>query len=69
MLAAGETVSAVGAAVGTAMVATSGLDVLCMQVSWTDGGAPLSLTTQDNAYNGANAGAYSTNINFIFDGQ
>ena len=69
MLAAGETVSAVGAAVGTAMVATTGLDVLCMQVSWTDGGAPLSLTTEDNAYNGANAGAYSTNINFIFDGQ
>jgi hypothetical protein len=67
MLAVGETVSAV--ATGTAMVATTGLDVLCMQVSWTDGGAPPSLTTGDNAYNGATAGAFSTNVNFIFDGQ
>jgi len=67
MLAVGETVSTVAA--GTAMVATSGLDVLCMQVTWTDGGAPPTLTTGDNAYNGATAGAYSTNINFTFDGQ
>jgi hypothetical protein len=51
------------------MVATTGLDVLCMQVTWTDGGAPPSLTTGDNAYNGATAGAYSSNINFTFDGQ
>ncbi|HYR15767.1 MAG TPA: hypothetical protein VEQ67_16360, partial [Mycobacterium sp.] len=67
MLAVGETVSAV--ATGTAMVATTGLDVLCMQVSWPDGGAPPSLTTGDNAYNGATAGAFSTNVNFVFDGQ
>ena len=69
MLAIGETITTAGAATGTSMVATTGLDVLCMQVLWTDGGAPLSLTTEDNAYNGANAGAYSTNVNFTFDGQ
>ena len=69
MLAGGETVSAVSAVNGTNMVATTGLDVLCMEVLWTDGGAPLSLTTEDNAFNGINAGAYSTNINFVFDGQ
>jgi hypothetical protein len=69
MLAVGETITTAGAATGTSMVATTGLDVLCMEVLWTDGGAPLSLTTEDNAYNGANAGAYATNINFVFDGQ
>jgi predicted ribosomally synthesized peptide with SipW-like signal peptide len=69
MLAVGQTISTAGAATGTTMVATTGLDVLCMQVSWPDGGAPLSLTTQDNAFNGGTAGAYSTNINFTFDGQ
>jgi hypothetical protein len=69
MLAIGETITTAGAATGTTMVATTGLDVLCMQVLWTDGGAPGSLTTGDNAFNGANAGAYSTNVNFIFDGQ
>jgi predicted ribosomally synthesized peptide with SipW-like signal peptide len=71
MLGAGETVSIVDGIgnLGTSMVATTGMDVLCMQVSWTDGGAPLSLTTQDNAFNGGNSGAYSTNIDFIFDGQ
>jgi predicted ribosomally synthesized peptide with SipW-like signal peptide len=69
MLAIGETITTAGAATGTSMVATTGLDVLCMQVLWTDGGAPLSLTTEDNAFNGANAGAYSTNVNFTFDGQ
>jgi predicted ribosomally synthesized peptide with SipW-like signal peptide len=69
MLAIGETITTAGAATGTSMVATTGLDVLCMEVLWTDGGAPGSLTTGDNAFNGANAGAYSTNINFTFDGQ
>jgi predicted ribosomally synthesized peptide with SipW-like signal peptide len=69
MVAAGETVSAVSATTGTSLAASTGVDVLCMQVSWTDGGAPLSLTTEDNAYNGATPGAYSTNINFFFDGQ
>ena len=69
MLAGGETVSAVSAVNGTAMVATTGKDVLCMKVSWTDGGAPASLTTEDNAYNGWNPGAYSTNVDFVFDGQ
>jgi hypothetical protein len=69
MLAVGEVITTAGAATGTLMAATSGLDVLCMQVLWTDGGAPPSLTTGDNAYNGATAGAYSTNINFTFDGQ
>jgi predicted ribosomally synthesized peptide with SipW-like signal peptide len=48
---------------------TTGADVLCMQVSFTDHGAPGSLTTGDNIYNGATAGAFSTNINFTFDGQ
>ena len=28
-----------------------------------------SLTTEDNAYNGWNPGAYSTNVDFVFDGQ
>jgi predicted ribosomally synthesized peptide with SipW-like signal peptide len=67
MSAAGATLSA--AATGTPLVATTGTDVLCIQVSWTDGGIPGSLTTGDNAYNGAIAGAYSTNINFTFDGE
>jgi hypothetical protein len=69
MVNAGETISTAGAATGTLMAATTGLDVLCMQVLWTDGGAPPTLTTGDNAFNGASAGAYSTNINFVFDGQ
>jgi predicted ribosomally synthesized peptide with SipW-like signal peptide len=57
-----------GTGAGTPILA-GGNDILCMQVSWTDHNAPLSLTTEDNAFNGANHGAYSTNINFIFDGQ
>jgi predicted ribosomally synthesized peptide with SipW-like signal peptide len=69
MLAVGQTINQVSATDGTVMVATTGSDILCMQVSWTDHLAPLSLTTEDNAYNGATPGAYSTNINFVFDGQ
>jgi predicted ribosomally synthesized peptide with SipW-like signal peptide len=66
---AGETVLLLDGTHGAPMVATSGTDVLCMQVTWPDGGDPNGLTINDNAYNGAKAGAYSTNINFVFDGQ
>jgi hypothetical protein len=69
MVTAGESVLTVSATDGTPMVASTGSDVLCMQVLFTDHNAPLSLTTEDNQFNGANPGAYSTNINFVFDGQ
>jgi hypothetical protein len=68
MASAGETVVNVATSTYN-LVATSGLDVLCVQVTWPDGGAPPSLTTGDNAYNGATAGAYATTLNFVFDGQ
>jgi predicted ribosomally synthesized peptide with SipW-like signal peptide len=67
MAAIGATLSS--AATGTPMIALTGTDVLCIQVGWPDGGLPGSPTTGDNIYNGATAGAYSTNLNFTFDGQ
>lgn len=51
--------------------ASSGLDtdILCVEVKWPDGGLPTSLTTEDNQYNAASAGTWSTTIVFTFDGQ
>ena len=51
--------------------AASGLDtdVLCVEVTFPDGGAPGSLTTGDNAFNAAAAGTWSTTLVFTFDGQ
>jgi predicted ribosomally synthesized peptide with SipW-like signal peptide len=51
--------------------ATSGLDtdVLCVEVNFPDAGAPLSLTTEDNTYNDASAGTWSTTLVFTLDGQ
>jgi predicted ribosomally synthesized peptide with SipW-like signal peptide len=44
-------------------------DVMCVQVQFPDGGAPGSLTTDDNAFNDAAAGTWSTTIVFTFDGE
>jgi hypothetical protein len=48
--------------------ANTGFEVLCVKVSWPDGGAPPSLTTGDNQYNLATAGVVNTTLSFAFDG-
>ncbi len=51
--------------------AASGLDtdVLCVLVTFPDAGAPSSLTTEDNTYNAATAGTWSTTLVFTLDGR
>jgi predicted ribosomally synthesized peptide with SipW-like signal peptide len=54
-----------GAATGDALAT----DVLCIQIKFPDAGAPGSLTTGDNQWNGSSPTSYDTTVLFTFDGM
>jgi predicted ribosomally synthesized peptide with SipW-like signal peptide len=54
-----------GAATGDGLA----IDVLCITVQFPDAGAPGSLSTGDNAWNGSAPTSYDTIVVFTFDGM
>jgi predicted ribosomally synthesized peptide with SipW-like signal peptide len=50
------------------LAAATGVDILCMQVTFHDNGLPGSLTTGDNVYNDTTIGHTNATVNFVFDG-
>jgi predicted ribosomally synthesized peptide with SipW-like signal peptide len=67
LVSAGQTIVAVGSSTLN-LAAVSGVDILCMQVTFHDHGAPGSLTTGDNVYNDTTIDHTNTTVNFVFDG-
>jgi hypothetical protein len=67
MVSAGETIVAVASST-LLLPATSGLDILCMRVTFHESGAPASLVLGDNVYNNVTIGATNTTVTFVFDG-